>query len=75
MKHPQPIRLDELNNQKEKEILALLKENKECIYGEIIKQTNLSYSKGKEVIFSLISKGYIQYVGRSTKLKLAVEVI
>lgn len=75
MKHPQPIRLDELKNQKEKEILALLNENKECIYGEIIKQTNLSYSKGKEVIFSLISKGYIQYVGRSTKLKLAVEVI
>ncbi|WP_439182822.1 hypothetical protein [Carboxylicivirga taeanensis] len=75
MNNVQTIKLETLNNQKEKEILALLSKNKECIYGEIIRQTNLSYSKGKELIFSLISRGYIQYKGRTTKLELAVEVL
>lgn len=75
MNKAQSIKLESIDDPKEKEILALLKEDEECIYGEIIKRTNLSYSKGKELIFSLISKGYIQYIGRSTKLKLAIEVV
>ncbi len=70
-----PIRLESIRDPKEKEILALLKEQEECIYGDIIKQTNLSYSKGKELIYALISKGFIKYKGRSTKLELAIEVI
>lgn len=73
MKEVKSIKLTSLTN--EKEILLLLKQQGQCIYGEIIRQSNLSYSKGKEVIYSLISRGYVRYVGRTTKIELAVEII
>jgi predicted transcriptional regulator len=75
MEEGKSIRIETLTNEKEKEILLLLKEQKQCIYGEIIRQTNLSYSKGKELIFSMLSKGYVRYVDRTTKIELAVEII
>ena len=75
MKEVKSIKLTSLTNEKEKEILLLLKQQGQCIYGEIIRQSNLSYSKGKEVIYSLISRGYVRYVGRTTKIELAVEII
>ncbi|MCU4156115.1 hypothetical protein J1N10_09000 [Carboxylicivirga sp. A043] len=75
MKEVKSIKLTSLNNEIEKEILLLLKEEGQCIYGEIIKQSNLSYNKGKETIYSLINKGYIRYAGRSTKLELAIDLI
>ncbi|WP_430809661.1 MULTISPECIES: hypothetical protein [unclassified Carboxylicivirga] len=74
MKEERSIRLETLNNDKEKEILLLMKSKGTCVYGEIIRQTRLSYSKGKELIYSLLNKGYLRYVGRSTKLELAVGV-
>lgn len=75
MKEEKSIRIETLTNEKEKEILLLLKHQEQCIYGEIIRQTNLSYSKGKEIIFSLLNKGYVRYVGRTTKIELAIEVV
>lgn len=74
MKEVKSIKLTSLSNEKEKEILLLLQQQGQCIYGEIIRQTNLSYSKGKEVIYSLVSKGYVRYVGRTTKIELAIEL-
>ncbi len=72
MKEVKSVKLTSVS--KEKEILLLLQQQGQCIYAEIIRQTNLSYSKGKEVIYSLVSKGYIRYVGRTAKIELAIEL-
>ncbi len=55
----------------EHEVITLIKEKEECRYGDVIKELRLSYSKGQETIYSLVSKGLIQFIGRSSKLKLA----
>ena len=69
------VLLDEIKNQKEREILLLLKRKEKVIYGNIIKELKLPYSKGQELVFSLISKGYIRYVDKSSFIELSIELI
>ncbi len=66
---------DKLNKRMntEKKVIELLEEKGNYLYGDIIKDLNLSYRKGQEVIFSLISKGLIEHCNKSSRLQLAVE--
>ncbi|MCW3806147.1 hypothetical protein [Plebeiibacterium marinum] len=59
----------------EEKVIELLASKGECLYGDIIKELNLSYSVGQEVIFSLITKGLIQHCDKSSKLELKLENI
>jgi hypothetical protein len=58
----------------EREILLLLKKKEKCLYGNIFKELNLSYSKGAELIFSLVKKGFIRNVGTTSYYELNVDI-
>ncbi len=64
--------MDRKTNTEEK-VIELLEVKGNCWYGNIIKDLNLSYSKGQKVIFSLISKGLIKYCNKSSKLQLVID--
>lgn len=68
------IDLEKIKNPVEREILLLINENEQCLYGEIIRKLELSYTKGQELIYSLLTKGYIKYVERTPKLELTAEI-
>ncbi len=57
----------------EEKVIQLLEEKGKYLYGDIIKDLHLSYTKGQEVIFSLISKGLIEHCKKSSQLQLTVE--
>jgi hypothetical protein len=75
MNRKRKIALDEIDNQKEREVLILLKRKGKYVYGNIIKDLRLPVSKGQELIFSLISKGYIRHVDKSSFIELNVDLI
>jgi len=75
MSQKETILLDEIKNQEEREILFLLKRKEKCIYGNIIKELKLPYSKGQTLIFSLFSKGYIKYIDKTSFIELSIELI
>lgn len=68
------INLKKIKNPTERDILLLIDQNDKCRYGEILKRLNLSYRKGQEVIYSLVSRGYIEFVGRSSDLQLTARI-
>ena len=70
----QSINLINVENREERNILLLLKERKKVLYGNIPMELKLSASRGSELIFSLISKGYIRHVEKSSFLELNVEL-
>lgn len=59
----------------EKEILILLDEHEQCLYGNIFKNLSLSQSKGAEAILSLTNKKVITNVDRSSFYQLNVELV
>ncbi len=61
--------MDRRTNTEEK-VIELLEEKGKYLYGDIIKDLNLSYRKGQEAIFSLISRGLIEHCNKSSKLQL-----
>ena len=68
------IDIQKISNQFEKDILKLLEEKEECVYGDIIKDLKLSARKGQELIYSLINKGFVKRVDQSSYLKLNVDI-
>ncbi|MCW3786467.1 hypothetical protein [Plebeiibacterium sediminum] len=60
-------------NTEEEKVIELLEEKGQYLYGHIIKDLHLSYTKGQQIIFSLISKGIIEHCKKSYQLQLAVE--
>ena len=68
------VKLQSIKNTSEKDVLLFLKERGECVYGEIIKELQLSTTRGQEVIHSLVSQGFIKYVANSSCLKLDIDV-
>ncbi|AHW62047.1 hypothetical protein SAMN05444285_12457 [Draconibacterium orientale] len=68
------IDIQEISNQFEKDILKLLEEKEEYVYGDIIKDLKLSARKGQVLISSLISKGLVKRVDQTSYLKLNVEI-
>ncbi|MBN1597728.1 MAG: hypothetical protein JW894_05500 [Bacteroidales bacterium] len=59
----------------ERKILLLLEEKGKYLYGNIFKELNLSATKGAELVLSLLSKGYIKNVGKTSFYELNVELI
>lgn len=68
------IDIHEISNQFEKDILELLNEKEQCVYGDIIKELKLSARRGQESIYSLMNKGFVKHVDQSSYLKLNVDI-
>lgn len=68
------IDIKQIKNPTEKEILLFIDQKKQCRYGELFKSLNLSYRKGQELVYSLVSKGYLEFIGRSSDLQLTAPV-
>ena len=64
------IDITKIKKPKERAILLLIGQNKQYRYGELIKSLNLSYRNGQELVYSLVSRGYVEFVGRSSELRL-----
>lgn len=58
----------------EREVLLLLKEKDQCLYGNIFKELMIPPTKGSEIILSLTYKGYIKNVGRSSYYQLNIDL-
>ncbi len=70
MRNSLKLLFNKTKNENEKKVLELLKEKGKYLYGDIIKDLNLSYNKGQEVIYSLISKGLIEHCKKSSELQI-----
>jgi len=68
------VELNNIENQFEKDILLFLKERGECIYGEIIKDLQMSSARGQEAIYSLINQGYVKHLNKTSRLKLNIDL-
>ena len=52
--------IDNINvTQEELQVLLLLEKKGKCLYGNIFKESDMSHTKGAEIILSLTNKGYI----------------
>jgi DNA-binding MarR family transcriptional regulator len=74
MKQKDKIDIQEIDNPYEKDILMYLDKKGKCIYGEIIKELQISASRGQEAIYSLLNKGLIKHKDRSSFIELNVEL-
>lgn len=54
------------NTPEEQEVLLLLEKMDNCLYGNIFKELKIAHTKGAEIILSLIKKGYIKNVGKTS---------
>lgn len=68
------IDMKEIDNPFEKRIIAFLKNKKKCIYGEIIRELKLPTQRGQEAIYSLLNKGVVQHINKSSYIELSAEV-
>lgn len=69
------LKLNELKDPIEREVILYINKNEQCAYGEIIRNLKLSYTKGQEVIGLLVSKGYIKFIGRTSNLELTGSIV
>lgn len=74
MDNKKTIDIQNITNPFEKDILVLLNEKEQYLYGDIIKDLKLSATKGQVSILSLIKRGFIKQVDQSSYLKLNVNV-
>ena len=74
MSNKETVDIKNITNQFEKDILKLLKEKEKYVYGDIIKDLKLSTTKGQESILSLIKRGLIKHVDKSSYLMLNVNI-
>lgn len=72
MKGEKSILMSKIEDSLEEDIVLYLKKNGESQYGEIIKELQISASKGQVAIFSLLRKEIIQ-VDKSSVIKLNTE--
>ena len=68
------VYLEEIENQKEKEILKLLNTEGSCLYGNVFKQLSISASEGQSLVFSLLSRGLIKFQYHSSNIELNVKI-
>jgi hypothetical protein len=68
------VYLEEIENQKEKEILKLLNAKGSCLYGNVFKQLSISTSEGQRLVFSLLSRGLIKFQYHSSNIELNVKI-
>lgn len=64
------INLIKTDNPFEKEIVALLFKKGKCIYGEIFRELKIPTAKGQRAIYSLINKGLVQHIDKTSYIAL-----
>jgi hypothetical protein len=60
--------------QEERQVLLLLEEKGNCLYGNIFKELKIAHTKGAKIISYLMNKGYIKNVGWSSYYELAINL-
>ena len=68
------ISIVNIENEKEKDILNLLKTKGTCMYGNIIKELSISATEGQPIITSLLNRGLIKYQSHSSHIELNVKI-
>ncbi len=68
------INLEKIDNQTERNIIMLLKQEEQCMMGNILMQLKLSYSKGYKHINSLLSKNWISNTEKSPYFTLNIDI-
>jgi len=74
MKNKKTIDIQNIKDPSERDILLLLKTKGNCFYGDIIRELQISVSKGQNSIFSLIQQGFIKQAEKSSFIKLNVDI-
>jgi len=64
------IDINKIKNPTEREIILFIEQKQYCRYGDLLKSLHLSYRKGQELVYSLVSRGYLEFIGRSSDLQL-----
>ncbi len=68
------IDLEEIDNPFEKKIVAFLSNKGKCIYGEIFRELKIPTTRGQEAIYSLITKGLVKHIDKTSYIELASTV-
>lgn len=66
--------LEEINNPDKKKVLIYLQEHGKAVYEDIIKELNMSATKGQEIILSLVSHDMIKHIDKTSYLELNVDL-
>jgi predicted transcriptional regulator len=75
LKQRKKIDIKKVTNPDEKKILLFLHHRGKCIYGEIMKELQISSTRGQEAIYSLMTKGMVRHKDRTSYLELNVELM
>lgn len=59
----------------EHNILLLLEKNKKCFHGNIVKELNISLTKGAAQTLPLLTKGFTQNIGTTSFDELKVTLV
>ncbi|WP_167618929.1 hypothetical protein [Maribellus sediminis] len=68
------VSIQNINNPFEKDILLFLQQNGKCVYGDIFKALKISGRRGQEAVFSLLKKGLVKHMEKSSYIELNVEL-
>lgn len=68
------INFRKLENTFEKKIVTFLNKKGKCIYGEIFRELKIPTTRGQEAIYSLINKGVVKHIERSSYLELTQKI-
>lgn len=68
------LKIENIKDPREKQILELLKTGDGCLYGKIIEQLHFSTLEGQQIIYSMLSRGLIRYKKRSSIVELNVDL-
>ena len=68
------IELKEFENSSEKEVVKLLQNKGKCLYGDILKELEISATRGQSLIYNLIARGIIAHKNSTSYLHLNVNL-
>jgi len=71
----QELRLDNIEDSIERQVVKIIKEYENCSVGNVIKDLSLSYSRGLKVIQSLKHKGWVTNLQNPPFLNLNVQLV
>jgi hypothetical protein len=59
-----------VENTFEKQIVTFLNKKGKCIYGQIFRELKIPTTRGQEAIYSLINKGVVKHIDKSSYIEL-----
>jgi predicted ArsR family transcriptional regulator len=68
------IKLKQIKDHTERDVILLLKEKKQCMMGDIFMRLRLSYKKGREVLNSLTNKNMVSNREKAPYYTLKVDI-